>query len=39
MKTAIIKVICSNRKGYQTITEGLQELKSYLFGLSYKIIL
>jgi len=35
MKTAIIKVICSNRKEYQTMTEGLQELISYLFNFSY----
>jgi len=27
MKTAIIKVICSNRKEYQTMTEGLKNWK------------
>jgi len=35
MKTAIIKVICLNRKEDQTMTEGLQKLKSYLVDLSY----
>jgi len=29
MKTTIIKVICSSRKEYQTMPEGLQKLKKY----------
>jgi len=29
MKTAIIKVNCSNRKEYWTMPEGLQQLKRY----------
>jgi len=39
MKTAIIKVICSNRKEYLTTTEDLQELKRYSIFLIHKVIL